>query len=274
MKKTSFRGAVCLVVGGSSGIGRAMGLLLCREGASVVFAGRNEEALREVVAEAVALGGDAAWHAVDVRDASSVERAVAFTRERGGRLDILFNGAGAALVARADEATLHQVEDILSINLLGTIYGVQAAYPIMKEQGSGYIVNVSSLGGLVPAPGYSAYCASKYAVVGYSETLRLEAREFGVRVSVVCPAAVRTPIFDRATYVNVDSAKFMSHLPPGGLTSPEDCASQILAGIRRGTGVITPGGAGAVARVARWFPGLWDLASKKMSANLRASRLA
>ena len=261
-----------LVVGGSSGIGRAFGLELVRAGARVVFAGRSESALLEAVSAARELGGVASHAVVDVRDPSTLERAVAAAIDFAGSLDLMFNGAGTGMLAYAEDTTLAHYEDVIGTNLMGVVHGVHAAYPAMKRQGHGHIVNVSSLAGLVPMPASTAYCAAKYGVVGLSEALRMEAAEFGVQVSVVCPAAVRTSIFERAAYVGFDKDVIAASPPPGGLQSSEACARQILAGVRQNRGVITPGSAGAIAALSRHFPSLWTLAGKSFARKLKAGR--
>jgi NAD(P)-dependent dehydrogenase (short-subunit alcohol dehydrogenase family) len=268
-----FKDFGALVVGGSSGIGRSVGLQLARAGATVVFAGRDEAALLEAVKEARAVGTKAyAACQVEVRAPETLERAIAVTFEVAGRFDLMFNGAGSGMLAYAEDMTLAHYEEVIQTNLMGVVHGVHAAYPIMKRQGRGHIVNVSSLAGLLPMPASTAYCAAKYGVVGLSEALRLEAAEEGVKVSVVCPAAVSTPIFERAAYINLDKAKLASSPPPGGFQTSDDCARQILDGIQRNRGVITPGKAGAIAALSRHFPSLWFMAGKGFGRKLRAGR--
>ena len=127
-------------------------------------------------------------------DFPAVERLVGETLQTHGRLDYLFNNAGLAV---GGEAHLYQREDwqlVLAVNLHGVVNGVQAAYPVMRTQGYGHIVNTASMAGLCPAPMAVSYAATKHAVVGLSTSLRIEAAEAGLRVSVLCPGFIRTPI--------------------------------------------------------------------------------
>jgi NAD(P)-dependent dehydrogenase (short-subunit alcohol dehydrogenase family) len=273
MVRSSFEGMVSVVAGGSSGIGRAVGLALAKAGATVVFAGRDEKALESVVSQARAGGANAFLRVVDVRDPASVEEAVVYAIKVGGKLDLMFNGAGTALLAYAEDTTLALHTEVIAVNLMGAIHGIHAAYTVMKQQGHGHIVNVASLAGIVPLPASTAYCASKFGVVGLSMALRLEAAEFGVNVSVVCPAAVKTPLFDRATYVRFDGQRIAANPPPGGFMSAEECARNILDGVRLNRGLITPGRAGTVAALYRHFPGLWGFAMKRMTKALREARI-
>jgi NAD(P)-dependent dehydrogenase (short-subunit alcohol dehydrogenase family) len=196
----TYAGAVAIVTGAASGIGRAVSQELARRGAEVVLADRQAELVQDVAAEIVAGGGRATAAALDVTQFPAVERLVAETAARTGRLDYLFNNAGIGVVG---EAILYGVEDwdrVFDVNLRGVAYGTQAAYPIMCRQGYGHIVNTASLGGLLPMPLFVSYSASKHAVVGLSTSLRLEAARHGVRVSALCPGVVRTPNLEGGTY--------------------------------------------------------------------------
>ena len=186
----TFNDAVAIVTGGASGIGRALAEELARRGAQVVLADRQIELARDVAAGIPS----ARAVEVDVTDFPAVERLVGETVQTHGRLDYLFNNAGLAV---GGEAGLYQYADwqpVLAVNLHGVVNGVQAAYPIMRTQGYGHIVNTASMAGLCPAPMAVSYAATKHAVVGLSTSLRIEAAEAGLRVSVLCPGFIRTPI--------------------------------------------------------------------------------
>ena len=175
-----FRGKVAIVTGGRSGIGRALGDALTAAGATVVGAD---------------IAGDVDAH-VDVRDAAAVQALVDDVVERHGRLDLLFNNAGISMGGETHELTAEHWDRAIDVNLRGVVHGVLAAYPLMVRQGSGHIVNTASGAGLSPAPFTVPYSATKHAVVGLSTGLRPEAALHGVRVSVLCPGAVETPILD------------------------------------------------------------------------------
>jgi NAD(P)-dependent dehydrogenase (short-subunit alcohol dehydrogenase family) len=118
------------------------------------------------------------------------------TCERTGRLDYIFNNAGIAIGGSLSDYTIEDWDQILNVNLRGVINGIQAAFPIMIKQGFGHIVNTASMAGLTPSPGVVAYATTKYGVVGLSKSLRAEAASLGVRVSVICPGGIRTPILE------------------------------------------------------------------------------
>jgi NAD(P)-dependent dehydrogenase (short-subunit alcohol dehydrogenase family) len=203
----TFNGAVALVTGGASGIGRALGEALARRGARVVLADLQVDQAQEVAARIRGSGGQATAEHLDVTDYAATNRLVQGTFQSGGRLDFVFNNAGIGV---SGEARLYELEDwnrVLDVNLRGVIHGVQAAYPIMLRQGFGHIVNTASLAGLVPAPLVVGYCTTKHAIVGLSMSLRIEAAAAGVRVSVLCPGVVRTPAL-------LDGGKYGKMLQP------------------------------------------------------------
>ncbi len=190
----TFDAAIAIITGAASGIGRALSEELARRGAHVVLADRQIALAQEVVAGISARQGTARAVEIDVTDFSTVERLVQDTAHTHGRLDYLFNNAGLAV---GGEAGLYQRKDwqpVLEVNLHGVVNGVQAAYPVMLKQGYGHIVNTASMAGLCPSPMTVSYAATKHAVVGLSTSLRIEAAEAGVRVSVLCPGLIRTQI--------------------------------------------------------------------------------
>lgn len=201
----TFDGAVVFITGGASGIGAALGRNLARRGATVVLADRQEDLAREEAARIEAEGGKAEGHGLDVRDAAAVAARIQDVHRRYGRLDFLFNNAGTGVGGEVKDQGLDDFRYIVEVNLMGVVHGVLAAYPLMVQQGFGHIVNTASAAGLGPTPYTTAYSMTKHGVVGLSRSLRIEAEEYGVRVSVVCPGAVRTPIlqdggrFGRAT---------------------------------------------------------------------------
>ena len=181
---------VALITGGGSGIGLALGQLLARRGVRVILADVDEEALARAAQEHGLEGVR-----LDVTDAAAVRAAVDRVAERYDRLDYLFNNAGVGGTKKMLEATLEEWRRIVDLNLMGVVHGVSAAYPLMVLQGYGHIINTASISGLIPWPGQTLYNTTKYAVVGLSHSLRPEAARFGVRVNVVCPAAVKSAIW-------------------------------------------------------------------------------
>ncbi len=192
----AFDGAVAIVTGGASGIGRALGEELAKHGCEVVLADLQVELAEEVASNICASGGRARAVKVDVTDFPAMERLVRETSQRTGRLDYIFNNAGIAIGGYVHQYDIEDWNRVLDVNLRGVINGVQAAYKIMIAQGFGHIVNTASMAGLMVSPGVVAYAATKYGVVGLSVSLRAGAASFGIRVSVLCPGVIRTPILE------------------------------------------------------------------------------
>ncbi len=195
-----FDGATAIITGGASGIGRALGGELAKRGSEVVLADLQIELAEEVASGIRDAGGKATALKLDVTDFSAVESLLREVVERTGGLDFMFNNAGITI---AGPIRLHAIEDwnrIIDVNLRGVVNGVQAAYQIMLKQGFGHIVNTASTGGLVPNVISPSYTTTKYAVIGLSRVLRAEAAAEGIRVSVLCPGFVRTPMLEGGKY--------------------------------------------------------------------------
>ena len=189
-----FGGGVAVVTGAGSGIGAALAEELALRGSEVVLAD-IEIADAEAVAERIrSRGGRASATHLDVTSAPVFEAVVAETAKRLGRLDYVFNNAGIGVGGPAADYTVDAWDRILAVNLRGVIHGVQAAYPVMIRQGFGHIVNTASMAGLTTSPGMIGYATTKHAVVALSLALRSEAALHGIRVSVLCPGVIRTPL--------------------------------------------------------------------------------
>jgi 2-deoxy-D-gluconate 3-dehydrogenase len=182
----SLAGRVALVTGGNSGIGRAIALAFRQAGARVAIGGRRAERNAAVAAE---LGSDAAAIELDVRDETSVERAVAAVTSRFGRLDVLVNNAGVVNRKSVMELERAAWENVLAVNLTGPFLCTKHAARVMKAQGSGKIINISSIWGLVaPSKGLQvAYTASKHAVIGLTRVNAVELAAYGIQVNSIAP---------------------------------------------------------------------------------------
>lgn len=215
---SAFADKVAIVTGGASGIGRALGQELAQRGARVVLADINGQSAQATADAMTSAGGRARAAAVDVRDADAVQRLVTETAATYGRLDYMFNNAGVALAGKTRDMTLADWNRLIDVNLRGVVHGVVAAYPVMIAQGFGHIVNTASAAGITPTPGLTGYATTKHAVVGLSTSLRGEAARHGVRVSVVCPGLIDTPIKDNMTLLNTDrqAQKHTAQAPPAG----------------------------------------------------------
>ena len=191
-----FDGATAIVTGAASGIGRALAEELAKRGCEVILADLQIELAEEIASEINNSGGKAKAIKVDVTDFPAMEQLIQETVRRTGRLDYIFNNAGIVIGGYVNHYGIEDWNRVVDVNLRGVINGIQAAYKIMVQQGFGHIVNTASMAGLMPGPGNVSYTTTKHAVVGLSRSLRAEAAQLGVRVSVLCPGVVRTPILE------------------------------------------------------------------------------
>ncbi len=182
-------------------------LELAQHGAKVVVVDLQSQDAEQVASEIVAGSGNAIAVTTDVSKPEQVESAIQEAINRFGHLDFMFNNAGIALVAEMYYMDLARWRRIIDINLMGVVYGTHFAYQVMCRQGTGHIINIASLGGLVPGPLRTAYVTGKFGVVGLSLSLRTESKKYGVRISVVCPGAVKTLIFQTAEMIGNDRRK-------------------------------------------------------------------
>ena len=193
MTDARFADKVVVITGGASGIGRACALAFGRAGASVVIADLNADRLAEVGKELQDLGVPALTQVCDVSKDAEVDRLAQAVKARFSRTDILMNNAGVMLRGPLEKMPIAEWEWIFGINLFGPIRGLRAFLPDMIARGSGHIINTASLGGLIGGRPHSAgYSASKFALVGLSETLFVYLKPKGIGVSVLCPGGVKT----------------------------------------------------------------------------------
>jgi NAD(P)-dependent dehydrogenase (short-subunit alcohol dehydrogenase family) len=206
------RGTTVVITGATSGIGRETALEFTRAGAKVVVAGRRAERLRELVSEIEAKGGEALAVCTDVAEQAQVETLIEKTLERFGRVDTLINNAGVGIAAKFDEQSLEDFKRVMEVNFWGAVYACKVVVPQMKQQtGGGVIINVSSIMGKRGMPFETAYCASKFALAGFSEALRAELMSTGIDVSTIFPGAVETEIFEAAA--NQTGLEIPNNLP-------------------------------------------------------------
>jgi short-subunit dehydrogenase len=200
MMEKPLQGHVVVITGASSGIGRITAFKFAARGASVVLGARNENALTAVAREIEELGGQAHVVITDVANYQAVEHLASEAINRFGRIDTWVNNASVALYASVEQSSIEEIERIIQVNLMGTIYGSKAALPYMRQQGSGSIINISSVLGQRAIPLQAAYCAAKHGVKGFSESLRLELahERSNIRVTTIYPASINTPFFNHA----------------------------------------------------------------------------
>jgi len=231
-----FANRVAFVTGAASGIGLAICTRLAAAGAHVVLADRDGDAARRAASQLVAAGKSARACVLDVTDRSAFQAAIDATVATEGRLDLIFNNAGIGIGGEARDFGGDEWDRVIAVNLTGVINGILAAYPVMLRQGSGHIVNTGSVAGLIPLPGEISYTASKWAVVGLTHTLRAEAADLGVKVTLVCPGKVETPIYATSPVIGFDRDKVLALWPKG--VTPDECAGIILRGVARNRAVV------------------------------------
>ncbi len=258
MEASAFSDKVCVVTGGASGLGRELGERLAGFGGRVVLADIDETGAKEVAAKIVERGGDATSVRVDVSDAEAVRAMIEMAVARYGRIDYFFNNAGTpGRPGEIRDLTLDDWRRVIEVNLFGEIHGVHYVYPVMIRQGFGHIVNTASGFAMVPGPLNSPYVASKFALFGMTHALAIEARAFGVDVSLVCPAFVRTPLIDGLRPINAEAADFIKLLPMKAMPV-ERAVDKILEGVRQKRLLIAfPAYLSAYAFVHRYLPRLF-----------------
>ncbi|WP_019911674.1 SDR family oxidoreductase [Paenibacillus sp. HW567] len=203
-------GKVALITGASSGFGLLTALALAGKGYKVVATMRDLSRQGELIRQAELAGVSGLIHLVtlDVTDAASIDSAVASIIESFGRMDVLVNNAGFAVGGYVEEVSMDEWRRQMETNFFGLVAVTKAVLPVMRRQREGLIINVSSVSGLSGFPGYGPYAASKFAVEGFSESLRHELLSFGIRVVLVEPASFRTPIWGKGLegmHTSVDS---------------------------------------------------------------------
>jgi 3-dehydrosphinganine reductase len=239
----NFKGKTALISGGSSGIGFALARALALHGANVWLLARDcerlnsaLEAIRSEVKGVSRLGGVLPC---DVSDLDQVDRAMSQIIQEVGTPDILINSAGITHPGYVQDIDMEIFRNLMEVNYFGTVYLTKALLPGMIQRGSGYIVNISSMAGYVGAFGYTAYCASKFAVTGFTDALRSELKPRGIKVFIVYPPDTDTPQLayenqfkppETRSFSNYQSAK-----------SAESVAAEIIHGMQGGKYVILPG---------------------------------
>ncbi len=227
-------GRVALVTGASSGIGEATARALAREGVRVALLARRAGRLGAVGAAIVDAGGEALELPGDVTDATVARTAVSRVLDRWSRLDILVNNAGRGLAAPFDATTPDDLRAILELNLVSVLALTQAALPVMRRQGSGHIVNVSSVVGRRGIPFRAAYAASKFALGGLTESLRVELRGTGIRATLVYP------VYTETEFHAVEPRKMAMPRRTGPVQTAEHVARLIVRCVQRPSAEVYP----------------------------------
>lgn len=241
-------GTVALVTAASRGIGRAIAEEFAREGAAVAICARGAAALETAVTELRAHGVDALGIEADVATATGVERVVAAAVEHFGRIDCLVNNAGDAWFGRGLDTADDDWRSCLDINLHSAVRFTRGVVPHMRRRGGGRIVNVSAVGAHSPIPGLVDYEAAKAAMLCFSKSMANELAGDGILVNAVCPALIRTPLWDRLANFRIPDAgatreevfaTFARLLPVGRFGTVEDVAGLVVFLASERAGFIT-----------------------------------
>jgi NADP-dependent 3-hydroxy acid dehydrogenase YdfG len=236
-------GKVVAITGASSGIGEATALLLAGSGAKIILGARRSDRLEALATRITTAGGAAAWTRTDVRRREDLTTLVAFARQEYGRLDVLINNAGTGAISPLDELRVGEWEEMVDVNFKGVLYGIAAALPVFREQGSGHFVNTVSTAGLRIVPNQAVYAATKNAVRTLSEGLRQEAGA-DLRVTMVSPGFVETDFADSITSPEVRAQLVASRqkfaIPPGAIARAIAFAIEQPAGVDVGDVVVRP----------------------------------
>jgi short-subunit dehydrogenase len=265
VKPRDLVGRVVVVTGASSGIGAETAVACGRAGMKVALAARRADRLAAVAARVTAAGGEARAVPTDVADEAAVRALVDGTVGAWGRLDALVNNAGVGILATVEQTAPAEYERLLRVNYLGAVYGVLAALPHMRRQGAGHLVNVASVVGKRASPFRAAYVASKFALVGFSETLRMELRGTGIHVTCVCPIGTETEFHD------LEPNRLGVPGRGGPIQTAEHVARAILRALRRPRAEVHPYPPARLLFLANALaPGLVDRLMMRFSPRARA----
>jgi len=265
-----------LITGGSSGIGKATAVILAQWGADICIVARNtvrlKRACEDIRLHTVRRNQKIICHSLDVSHRQSVLEKFGEIIESLGGLDILINNAGVAWPGYIRNKTDDVWDETFAVNYHGTLNCIRAFLPYFMEKQSGHIANVNSILGLMGLFGYSAYCASKFAVVGLSESLRQDLLPFNIKISVFYPPDTDTPLFHAENKIKPAETKALA----GNIKviSPEKAALALLKGITKGRFTIIPGiRSKCIYRMRLWFPSLFRwLLDRQLKIFLKESR--
>lgn len=251
-----------LITGGASGLGKAMALKFSSHGHHVAIVDLNDERGQETLDQLKQHGVDAFYQRCDVRSSEDLQAAVAATQKRWGGIDVMINNAGVAAGGPFDWVSSEDWEWVMDINFFGVLRGCQACVPVMKEQGSGHLVNIASMAGLLNPPGMSNYNVSKAAVISLSETLVAELQPWGIGVTCVCPSFFKTNLGESMRSPDKTTSTKLEKLVGGSSDlSADDIASMIYDAVESNQFLLMPH---EKARMA------WDYKRDSLDNHLKA----
>lgn len=256
-------GRVAAITGAGSGIGQSLALQLARRGCILALSDRNPEGLANTRQKVEELGGSCSVYELDVADRDAVGDWARTVVEIHGGVHLLFNNAGVTLIDSVDNMAYEDFEWLMNINFWGVVHGCKAFLPYLKQQDEAHIVNISSLFGLISSPLQSAYSSAKFAVRGFSESLKMELASTGVGVSCVHPGGIKTGIAQgarfRSTELGMDKEKFASMFDNAAKTTAEEAAAEIILAVEKNRRRVLVGRDAKIADlVARLFPGSYE----------------
>lgn len=256
--KNIFAGKNIVVTGGGSGIGEALVQRFVDFGATVVVIGRSNE-----------YKGSAKYYQADMSDAAQSKEVVETIIREVGDIDYMINNAGIFMGGEIRDTPIEKWHTVIDNNIYAVAHGSKYALDHMLARKTGHIVNVASTAGLIPVPAMGIYGATKYALVGLSHAMRNEAASLGVKVSVVCPTVVNTPLYDTALYNNVDKSSVIKART--NLQTAEQAAEAILRGIVKNKATIhTSMATKLIWGMYRVSPGLYDFFARRIVRMYRA----
>ena len=253
-----FTDRVILITGASDGIGKRLALDLAARGAVIVGCGRSAERLQPVLAELQCISPRSIMIRCDVGSRGDVRAMVAKTLVAYDTIDILVNNAGIGMRRPLLETPLDIIEDLMRTNYLGTVYCTREVLPSMIARGHGHIVNISSVAGHIGTLNMTGYCASKFAINGFSESLYHELKPRGIAVSLVCPGPVRTRF-------NRSFAETSPKSPQSMIISPESVSQTVMTIIeKKRFEMIRPRSFALICAVKRFMPGVFRAISYRL----------
>ncbi len=265
--------SIAVITGAASGIGRALAIRLAQEKiAGIAICDVNEQGLDETFVMVESLGVKVSKHLVDTSKLEQIERLKSEVLAAHSRVTHLVNNAGVGLLGSFEQISLEDFEWLMGINFWGVVYGCKVFLPVLKRQESAHIVNISSVFGIVAPPEQTAYCASKFAVRGFTESLRHELEDTNVSVSSVHPGGIKTNIARNSRVgagtpeeFKAQGVKFFDKV---ALTSPEQAAEIIFRGIKsKNPRILIGKDAHAINYVSRLFPRKYLRVIEKLSGH-------
>ncbi len=255
MKTQRFENKAIVIAGGAGGIGTAASLLLASYGATAIVIGRKNSHMAVLRERLKLIQPKSICLEADLRSYDAWSSALRYVNDEFHRIDVLVNCVGTITPGSLDELTIDQITSAVETNLLSAVYGMRAALPIMKSQRRGHIITLGSLGGIVPMPFESLYCATKFAVRGFCLSMSQELNNTGIDVSLISPGPVRTKMLDLEASDDRWSMSFVQHP-----LDPEQVAEAIVQLIEKPQReLILPRTTGKLSLLVNLFPDLFRL---------------